>query len=240
MAIDALREAVRPIGADAILQLLVSTALVAAVLVLARWRGAGLGDDPVKAYVRGLVQVLAMGLLLAAMLSLHAGWAGPILLLMCAAAAGISMKRAGARRAGLFWMAWASIATGTALTVAAMLAMGALEPTIRDLVPVGSIVIATCMRTASLAFERFDREAASGHDAAAPAVQASLIPAIDGMRSLGLVWIPGIMTGLVLAGASPVRAAVLQFVVIAVGFVAAAVTSLSLTRSLSATRVETT
>jgi putative ABC transport system permease protein len=57
------------------------------------------------------------------------------------------------------------------------------------------------------------------------AVQASLIPRIDSLRSLGIVWIPGLMAGMVLSGEDPVYAAIYQFVVIAMIFAAAGLTS---------------
>ena len=65
---------------------------------------------------------------------------------------------------------------------------------------------------------------ASGKTSIAPYVQesfeASLIPAIDSLRSLGIVWIPGLMAGMLLSGARPVYAAVYQFVVLAMIFAA--------------------
>jgi hypothetical protein len=45
--------------------------------------------------------------------------------------------------------------------------------------------------------------------------EANLIPAIDSLRSLGIVWIPGADAGMLLSGARPVYAAVYQFVVVA-------------------------
>lgn len=232
--LDRVTQALREVGLDAAVQLLVTLVLFGAVLAVSRLVGVHLGRDPLTAVGRGLVQVLLMGFFLTALLTLHAGWSAPILLAMCAIAADISRRRGAAP----FTAAFGAIVLGTAVTVIAMLAMGALEPTIRDVVPVGSIIVATCMRTASLAFERLDREAGRA-EAASASVHASLIPAVDGVRSLGLVWIPGIMTGLVLAGVSPVRAAVLQFVVIALGFVAAAVTSLVATAWPGATATPT-
>jgi putative ABC transport system permease protein len=56
--------------------------------------------------------------------------------------------------------------------------------------------------------------------------EASLIPAIDSLRSLGIVWIPGLMAGMLLSGARPVYAAVYQFVVLAMIFAASGLTSL--------------
>lgn len=53
-----------------------------------------------------------------------------------------------------------------------------------------------------------------------------MIPSINNLRSLGIVWIPGIMAGMILAGTDPVQAAVYQFVVISMIFAAAAATSM--------------
>ncbi len=58
------------------------------------------------------------------------------------------------------------------------------------------------------------------------AVQASIIPSINNLRSLGIVWIPGLMAGMVLAGSDPVLAASYQFVVLAMLFATAGTTSL--------------
>jgi putative ABC transport system permease protein len=58
-------------------------------------------------------------------------------------------------------------------------------------------------------------------------IQAAMIPRVDTLRSLGIVWIPGIMAGMILAGTNPVYAAIYQFVVIAMIFAAAGLTSLA-------------
>jgi putative ABC transport system permease protein len=71
---------------------------------------------------------------------------------------------------------------------------------------------------------------ASPETAVAPHVQtsfgASLIPAIDNLRSLGIVWIPGLMTGMVLSGTPPLRAGIYQFVTLAMIFASSGLTCL--------------
>ena len=57
-------------------------------------------------------------------------------------------------------------------------------------------------------------------------IHSSLIPAIDNLRSLGIVWIPGLMTGMLLSGANPMYAAIYQFVVIAMILASSGLTSL--------------
>jgi putative ABC transport system permease protein len=105
-------------------------------------------------------------------------------------------------------------------------------------------LIANAMNTNGLALNRFRSDVlahvgeietalalgADGNSSVAPYVQvsfeASLIPAIDSLRSLGIVWIPGLMAGMLLSGARPVYAAIYQFVVLAIIFAASGLTAL--------------
>jgi putative ABC transport system permease protein len=74
---------------------------------------------------------------------------------------------------------------------------------------------------------------ATPDNAAAPYLRASfhasLIPAVDNLRSLGIVWIPGIMTGMMLSGSSPLYAALYQFVVLGMIFTAGGLSCLTAT-----------
>jgi putative ABC transport system permease protein len=122
--------------------------------------------------------------------------------------------------------------------------LGVIDTAITSLVPVGSMLIANSMNTNGLALNRFRSDVlahvgeveaalalgADARNSVAPYVQASfeasLIPAIDSLRSLGIVWIPGLMAGMLLSGARPVYAAIYQFVVLAMIFAASGLTSL--------------
>ena len=46
------------------------------------------------------------------------------------------------------------------------------------------------------------------------------------LKSLGLVWIPGVMAGMVVSGASPVYAGIYQFVIVAMILAASGITGL--------------
>jgi putative ABC transport system permease protein len=114
-----------------------------------------------------------------------------------------------------------------------MLATRTLKPDIAILVPVGSMIIANAMNACAQALERFraDVTAHVGHVEAglalgaepavtvAPYVQnavyASLLPRLDMLKSLGLVWIPGVMAGMMVSGASPIYAGIYQFIIVA-------------------------
>ena len=125
-----------------------------------------------------------------------------------------------------------------------MLATGSLKPDIAILVPVGSMMIANAMNACAQAVERFRAEilshvgqieaglslGAEPQVTVAPYLQsgvyASLLPRLDMMKSLGLVWIPGVMAGMMVSGASPVYAGIYQFVVVAMILAASGITGL--------------
>ena len=58
------------------------------------------------------------------------------------------------------------------------------------------------------------------------AVYASLLPRLDMLKSLGLVWIPGVMAGMMVSGVSPVYAGIFQFIIVAMILAASGITGL--------------
>jgi putative ABC transport system permease protein len=224
-------------------QAAVAMLLALAVMMLARQRGIHVERDTIVAHLRGIVQITVVGSILVLLLRGPA-WSSIFLLaFMIVAAARISAGRA----KGLpksFPISLYAIGAGAGSVIALMTWAGAIDTQITSLVPIGSMLIANAMNTNSLALNRFRSEVEShaglietglalGADSkqtVAPYVQvslqASLIPAIDSLRSLGVVWIPGLMAGMLLSGASPIYAAVYQFVAISMIFSSSGLTAL--------------
>ena len=57
-------------------------------------------------------------------------------------------------------------------------------------------------------------------------VKAALIPNVEAMKTIGLVQLPGMMTGAIIAGASPVIAVKYQLVILLTAFGNAAITAI--------------
>jgi putative ABC transport system permease protein len=226
-----------------IVQAAIAAALALAVVLIARYREIHVEKDAAIAMVRGVVQVVAVGSVLLLLLQ-GPGWLGiPALLAMMIAAATIAARRAKGMP-NAFWVSLLGIGFGAGFVIASMTWLGVIDASLNSLIPVGSMLIANAMNSSALALDRFKGEVEShvGQIEAAlalgaepentvkpyvqAAVQASLIPRIDSLRSLGIVWIPGLMAGMVLSGEDPVYAAIYQFVVIAMIFAAAGMTSL--------------
>jgi putative ABC transport system permease protein len=220
-------------------------AALAALLVVmaARRRRIHLEKELMIAMGRGVVQIVAVGSILLLLLRAP-DWTGVLLLVSMIVAAGATSARRAKGMPEVFRISTYSIACGAGSVIALMTWLGVIDTTITTLVPVGSMLIANAMNTNSLALNRFRSEVlahmgeietalalgADSKSSVAPYVQisfeASLIPAIDSLRSLGIVWIPGLMAGMLLSGTRPVYAAIYQFVVLAMIFAASGLTSL--------------
>jgi putative ABC transport system permease protein len=221
--------------------------LALSVACLAGRAGIRLQSEAVVALVRGICQIVIVGLLLTLVLG-RVRWLSTFVLLgMMLAGALIAAQRA-KHIPGILQVTMRSILLGAGLVIGIMVGLGVIDKAPATLIPVGSMIIANAMNTAALALDRFraEVEAHTGQIeaglalGAAPAavvapyvqaaVQASLIPSINNLRSLGIVWIPGVMAGMVLAGSDPTMAAIYQFVVVAVLFATAGTTALLCTR----------
>lgn len=221
------------------------------MVLLSRGRGIHLGGEASAAMLRGLVQILAVGSILVLCLR-GPRWVGIFFLAgMIVAAGATSARRAKGVPHAFSVSAW-SIAFGAGSVIAVMTALGVIDSAITALVPVGSMLIANAMNTNGLALNRFRSDVlahvgeiesalalgADTNDSIAPYVQAayeaSLIPAIDSLRSLGIVWIPGLMAGMLLSGARPIYAAIYQFVVLSMILTASGLTSLASTTLIRA------
>lgn len=88
-------------------------------------------------------------------------------------------------------------------------------------VPLAGMIFASAMNTVSLAAERFEAETAGGVDelaARGTSLDAALIPQINGLLAVGLVSLPGMMTGQILSGVDPLVAVRYQIMVMCMVF----------------------
>ena len=89
------------------------------------------------------------------------------------------------------------------------------EPSL--VVPIAGMIFANSMNTVSLASERFESEIKRSKDyfnARRLALEASLIPQINTLFAVGLVALPGMMTGQILSGIDPIIAVRYQIMVV--------------------------
>jgi putative ABC transport system permease protein len=86
----------------------------------------------------------------------------------------------------------------------------------RQVIPLAGMIFASAMNTVSIAAERYAAEQARGENseiARHQAYQAGLIPLLNSLLAVGLVSLPGMMTGQILSGVSPLLAVRYQIMV---------------------------
>ena len=219
---------VQAISFPTIIWVFVPVAVVIAVLI--RWTSAG--RTALYAIARMLIQLMLIGYVLVYIFDADEAWIiVSVLSVMLVAASVIAIRPLRNKEPGLLRNAFISILVGGVLTLALVTQVVIdIEPWFlpRYMVPLAGMVFSGSMNAVSLAAERLESELARSVDfteARATALNAALIPMINSLFAVGLVSLPGMMTGQILSGVSPVVAAKYQIVVMCMFFSAAGMSS---------------
>lgn len=199
------------------LLLMVPPALVL-MWLLFRWTDQG--RILVRASLRMIGQLVLIGYGLVWLFRVqHWGWVLLALTAMAAVAGWIALRPLPERDGRLYGRALLCISLcggGTLVLVVGAVLQPAHWHDPRVVIPLAGMIFAGAMNQISLASERYlsERERGADHIAArATALRASMIPLLNSFFAVGLVQLPGMMTGQILAGADPLMAVRYQIMV---------------------------
>ena len=88
---------------------------------------------------------------------------------------------------------------------------------VKYMIPLGGMAFSNAMNAVCLAAERFESEIANDvayESARGAALQAAMIPTVNMLFAVGLVSLPGVMTGQILSGVSPLIAVRYQMMIL--------------------------
>jgi putative ABC transport system permease protein len=217
----------------------VSVAEVAAAVALAAiaagvslWRQADLERDIGVAVVRSFIQLTAIGYVIKLIFD-QDNLAFVFGLLAVMVVFGALTARSRAKRVpGSLGPLLIALALAGATTLGLVVALGIFKPEARYLVPVGGMVIGNAMTASAVALNRLGDEMADGRarieatlalgatarEAASPVVRrclrSGMITLVDSTKTTGLIFFPGTMVGMLLAGADPEDAVRLQLILL--------------------------
>jgi len=199
--------------------------LPAAVAVVIMYRWAAGAKTALYATARMLLQLLMIGYVLVYIFEAdEPGIIVAVLAVMLFVASWIAIRPIRKKQAHVYRSAFVAIAVSGVLTLAmvSQLVIG-VEPWFspRYLIPLAGMIFAGAMNTVSLAAERLQAETERGvsfHESRRIALQAAMIPMINSLLAVGVVALPGMMTGQILSGVSPIVAAKYQIVVMTMLF----------------------
>ena len=211
----------------------ISLVLIALAVGLSMWLRLGVERSLIWAAARAAAQLVAVGLFFRVIFESADAivWAWAWVVVMVAVASDVARRRA-PTIPGIRWAALVAIAGGVGVTIVVVFGLGALDYGPVSLVVISGITIGNTMPGTVLAVTRLTEyfrtsrgevEAllALGFDAAGArrfvmplTARTALIPQIERTRVVGLIALPGAMTGLLLAGVDPMDAILVQLVVL--------------------------
>ncbi|HKI97413.1 MAG TPA: iron export ABC transporter permease subunit FetB [bacterium] len=225
-------EHVIALGWPEVLLLLV---LMLAAMVVSLVLRLGLTQELAVGTARSVVQLSAVGFVIGWVFQQRTWYWVLLLLAAMALVAGYTgARRTRLRLPGLTWLL-----TGVLVVVSAVVllyltqaVLGLREWDPRYLIPLGGMLLGNAMNSSTLAVERLVAELArSAGDVEAllalgaspgqavqryrhAAISAAVTPAINGLLTVGIVTLPGMMTGQMLGGTAPLQAALYQLMIL--------------------------
>lgn len=213
-------------------QVAAALALVAIAVAVSRWRRVELERDIGIAVVRSFVQLTAIGYVIQLIFD-EDNLLFVFVLIAVMVGFGAFTARARARSVpGALPALVVALSLAGVVTLGLVVALGIFEPEARFLVPVGGMVIGNAMTASAIALNRLGDElrdgaamieatlalGATSRQAGLPAVRRALrsgtIHLVDSTKTTGLIFFPGTMVGMLLAGADPVDAVRLQLILL--------------------------
>jgi putative ABC transport system permease protein len=227
-------------------QLAAAYLLLAFPLAIMLWYRIPMIGTTAIALVRMTVQLIFVGLYLQVIFELNNLWLSAAWLVVMVAVADVSIVRScSLRLRSIALPLFAALAAGTAIPLLLFVGLILRRPNLLDAqyaIPIGGMILGNCLRADIVGIRTFYEGLRSGervflqslaqgallHEATRPylrqACQAALAPTVATMTTIGLVSLPGMMTGAILGGASPVTAIKYQIAIMISIFSGTAIT----------------
>lgn len=211
--------------------LLMSSSLVLISLLFSYSQKLRLEKETIIGVVRAIIQLTIVGYLLNYIFGLQNPIFTTLLLLfMTFNAAHNAAKRGKIIKNGTI-ISFVSIGSGTIITLTILLLSGAIKYEPYQIIPVSGMIISNSMVALGLSYrqlgtdfknkrEEVETKLSLGADILPSSIEiirdsikTGMLPTIDSTKTLGIVSLPGMMTGLILAGTPPVQAIKYQIMV---------------------------
>lgn len=207
-------------------------AFVALALGLSLWLKLGVERDLLIAMVRSAIQLLIIGYVLKFVFRANNTL---LILLMVALIIAVATQNARTRAKkipGVWWRIAIGLTTTEVITQGLLIGMKVVPFEPKYVIPISGMIVGNAMIASGLFLNRLQSEVSSKraeintvltlggtprqaiYSHLKVAIRAGLIPTIDSTKTTGLVQLPGMMTGQIIAGADPVQAVRYQLMIL--------------------------
>lgn len=228
------------------LSLSITLIFVVIPLTLSKILHLKLEKDTIIATIRSIIQLLAIGFILSFVFaSDHLIYIFLMVLLMIVAAT-LNIRKKGRKIKGITWKVAVTLIFIELLTQGILLGFQIVPATAQYIISISGMVIGNAMVLSILFLNRFTAEIESSKAETElilslggtpkqaidrqlrDAIKTSMIPTIESQKTMGLVQLPGMMSGQIIAGADPLQAVQFQLLIVFLLLTNAAVTSVLL------------
>ncbi|CAI1133867.1 iron efflux ABC transporter permease subunit FetB [Serratia grimesii] len=211
--------------------LALSMVLVIIAILISHKEKLALEKDIIWSISRAVVQLIIVGYVLKYIFDVNNAILTVLMVLFICVNAAYNAKKRSKYIDHAFVTSFIAITTGAVLTLVVLVLTGSIEFTPMQVIPISGMVAGNAMVAVGLCYnnlgQRFKSDqqkiqemlslGASPKFASAAlirdSIRASLIPTVDSAKTVGLVSLPGMMSGLIFAGIDPVKAIKYQIMV---------------------------
>ncbi|NIK79617.1 putative ABC transport system permease protein [Paenibacillus castaneae] len=229
-----------------ILALSFTLLFVMITMLVSVWQKLGLERDIAVGTVRSAVQLLLVGYVLQFIFNTSNPILIALILVLMITIASFNAGKRGAGLKGIVWKIAIAITSTELMMMGLLLGFRIIEATPQYIIPISGMTIGNAMVVSGLFLNQMRREVSASRgeietllslgatarqaiqEVMKRSVKSSMIPTIDGMKTVGLVQLPGMMTGMIVAGANPIEAVRYQILIVFAFTSSAAITSIIL------------
>lgn len=201
-------------------------------LVLSKTFKLGLEKDTIIATIRSIIQLLAVGYILKFVFDEGSIIYIFLMVALMIVTATLNARKKGKGIKGITWKIVFTLVMVEIVTQGVLLGFNIVPTTAQYIIPISGMLIGNSMVLSILFLNRFTAEITSHqneielilslggtpkqaiHRQLINAIKASMIPTIESQKTIGLVQLPGMMSGQIIGGADPIQAVQFQLLII--------------------------
>lgn len=205
--------------------------LVLIALFVSRKEKLGLEKDIVWSVSRAIVQLIVVGYVLKYIFDLNNAWLTVLMVLFICVNAALNARKRSKNIGNAFVLSFIAIASSTTLTLVILVLSGAIEFMPMQVIPISGMIAGNAMVAVGLCYSNLNQRFADNRQKVQEmlslgasvktasgtlvreSIRAAMIPTVDAAKTVGLVSLPGMMSGLIFAGIDPVKAIKYQIMV---------------------------
>lgn len=201
-------------------------------LLLSKTLKLGLEKDTIIATVRSIIQLLIVGYVLKFVFDSESYIYIILMIVLMISAATLNARKKGKNIKGISWKIAFTLIVVEIVTQGILLGFQIIPPTAQFIIPISGMLIGNSMVLSILFLNRFTAEIEANeeitelilslggtpkqaiHNQLINSIKASVIPTIESQKTIGLVQLPGMMSGQIIGGADPVQAVQFQLLIL--------------------------